>query len=285
MNGVVSTSYGSGDYSGEVIIPIPKEDKSGLNSVMSFLESAVKLVSPTAGKAISYMGMLFGETSLYKSKSSITNIRAKSSGTIELEAKSFFDLNGYTVFSAELNLKELNGNKDMGLWTLSKNPVFTYDKYSNLNQESLDASGRYVFRGQLNTTYDIDVIISPHIKPLIKSYSIESIQFFYESEYKTPNMKFITEKISDNYDRYTTNLQFLKYGNYVNTTDFTRLLCIYSNNIPALSKLCVNITVKFNYTDGSEFISNRNFRPDFIEKDNSTTIQKLQNMGATIIWR
>jgi len=266
---IKSEISGEGSYSGEVVIPVSKEE-SGLDNILSPIKKVLGAGSQiipqikTIEKAVGIAGTILGQTSLSKSKTSVTNIRATSSGKVNLTGTSTTYLGGIVSSCNEIDLRKLNGNTDLGLWNFSTEPTFKYDNYVPIIPCSplCDNTATVVMRSDLLLS---QIKINPAIKNNIKKYSIINKQFFFQN---SSSGRFLTEKASSNC--YLTDFRF-KSACPPTPPPFDpnnpRMYAYYQTvpNIPP--NVFINVTVKFEFHDGSSFISSRNFKAGFIQVD------------------
>lgn len=264
-NNQQSLITGSGKYSGEVIIPVAG-GATGFASMMSVLQGTTGVTATflskisTVKEAIGLVGTVLGNTSLYKK--SATNIRATSSGKFNLEASSFSSLGGMVFSLNNITLRRLNGNNDLGLWALSKNPTYICNKYN----KAYGSGTNYTASIGMNCNELIStIIINPLVKSSIADYKVISTQFFV----KTPNQY--------SYIKLADNIYCLDYSNKgsVSLTKYTDWIPTPKTNcyITPKDSFCVNITVEFTYNDGSTFISSRNFDANIRLIDNSSILK------------
>lgn len=256
-----SVITGSGNYSGEVLIP-NAGGATGFASIMNVLGSVAGVVSTfvpqvsTVTAAISLAGTVLGNTSLYKSSS--TTVRATSSGHFTLEASSFTSLGGAVYSINDIPLKKLNENNDLGLWTLSASPTYKCDKYT---RAFVKPNGSYSVNIKMNIKEPIlDLVtINPLIKNSIVSYKVISTQFF--------SGKSIGEydRIKVANDIYHIKTTVSGRTDYLPTVEGPNNYCLRLPN----ETFCVNVTVEFIFNDDSSFISSRNFGVTLIQNDNS----------------
>ena len=286
-NNESSTVTLSGTYSGEVIIPITSTQSSDASSIISAIKGALSAVSSvvpglgSVNQAVSVASSILGNTSLFKSKTSITNIRATSSGKINLTGNSFTEFGGTATSINNIDLKKLNNNNELGLWGLSSNPVITYPETVIANPESENYYGEITYY-RANLNYDTPnikslITINPLIKNNITSYSV-TYNFFSQDA-----SLFINTTNATNY--HTTD--FYYYLDYPAYNSNSRYTFLYNTNRvqDALDPILMNITVTFTYNDGSSFISSRVFKPTFQQINNQETlVNSLTGAGRVIRW-
>lgn len=264
-----------GKYSGEVAIPITKAEPSGAAKLLSKISKKTKNNPEfySLNEVISASGTIFGNTSLFKSKTSVSYIRATSSGTIELTGLSKDPGRGTIPSINNIDLKKANNNEELGLWNFARNPTYTHYDVLQIGFYDEDYS-----RGRLDVKLQnmSDLIIAPHLKPLIKNYEIVNTQFFYESD----GNSFKSIKATDNV--YLTDLDFFLYGSKSQQYKDLRHIYCFIISCPSTENLYVNLTVQFEFSDGSKLLSSRNFKADFISIDSSDYLRKLRQMGIIV---
>lgn len=282
-----STVTLSGTYSGEVIIPITSTQSSDASSIVSAIKGALSAVSSvvpglgSVNQAVSVASSILGHTSLFKSKTSITNIRATSSGNINLTGSSFTEFGGTATSINNIDLKELNNNNELGLWNLSSNPVITYPRCVNVDPASVSSDGliRYYeasLYGEVNNIYSL-ITINPLVKNNISSYNVE-YTFFSQNASSFVNTTDATNYHTTNFDYY------LDYESYSSSEKLYAYLYNTDNISSVLAPILMNITVTFTYKDGSSFISSRVFKPTFQQIDNQAALVNLYKKSNNIRW-
>lgn len=272
----------AGKYSGEVTIPITKTDPSGASKLLSAVKGITKIIpgGSSLSSVISFSGAVLGHTSAFKSKTSVYHIRATSSGSTELAGMSMAQGRGTIPSINNIDLKKANKNEDLGLWNFAKNPTFSHSSVIYVQPMINTWWGSDIYMGNLDAEIAnlSDLIIAPQVKPLIKKYSVCSRQFFYERD--GTEHPFENEKIAD--DLYFTQLNYIKGGEHYPLDKYH--MYFFIAHCPSTKDLYVNLTVHFEFNDGSEFTSSRNFKADFICKSSSKELESMEKHGVIVIW-
>lgn len=270
----------NGDYSGEVIIPVPREDSSGLSSFLSSMKGLFGVASKiipalsTVEEAVGVVGAVLGQTSLGKSEAGVTNIRATASGKINLTGTSFAQFTGAATPIGNITLRRLNGNTDLGLWNLSETPTYNYDKYTRL---FLKPNSGSTYLGTVRVSGNIvsKIVVNPEVSNQISNIEVVNTQFFYKD--RNTSLDFSTEEIEG---RYFTDFEFQRYSDILIEPG---KFYIFFANAPAPIQASVNIVVKFTFNDGSTFLSSRNFETRFNMVDNSDEVEFWENKATVVI--
>ncbi|WP_321479217.1 hypothetical protein [uncultured Bacteroides sp.] len=278
FNAQKSTIKLFGTYAGEVIIPITVKEPSGLKSLVSGIGKIVGIGSAiipqlsTVSTAISAASAILGHTSLYKSKTNLTNIRATSSGNITLTGTSLTSLSGAATELYDIDLKRLNNNNELGVWNLSATPEFTYPMYKEVSafldeNRNIEYYSGYI--GVSKSRLKSLIVINPKLKAEIDNVQIENAVFFT----KYPSRYLISHNGVDTY--YPTHLDYylqpsrpIKYSNslaYVYDTSKALFDTV-------LEDLLLNITIKITYKNGNVLLSSRVYKPRFKSVDNKNEI-------------
>jgi len=265
----------SGTYSGEVVIPVTSEEPSGLKSLVTNIGKIVGTASAiipqlkTVSTAISVASGIMGATSLYKSKTKVTNIRATSSGKIQLDGTSFTLFGGASTSINNIDLRKLNGNNELGVWNLKKIPSITINKYAiglqKMEPEIGDNDLVTIYR-QIDLAPTIDksfIEINPSLLPLIKDYNVSTDYFFCK------NWNSMLSAID--YTQLSTNWYCSKIpnGRIEIKHTYNRSSYQFNNNRPVVPYLSymrefpetyVNIQVEIEFNDGNIFNSSRVYK-------------------------
>lgn len=285
-----STINLSGNYSGEVVIPVTSEEPSGLKSLVSGISKVVGVgaaIIPqlrVVSTAISVASGIMGHTSLYKSKTNVTNIRATSSGKVELTGTSFTSLKGAATEIYDIDLKRLNNNNELGVWNLSATPEVVYPKCSRLMRAVLpttpddnDHFGYDIGNVNLDISdlYSL-IVVNPALLSEINSYRIVEKTFFTQGF-----LRFKSLASAENY--YPTDFEFyIKYNS--STYDKIQSLKRYHVNSPDdFTNMLLCLTIEFSYKNGSTVLSSRVFKPNFKCIDNMSDI-KQSNSNAYFVY-
>ncbi|WP_321480587.1 hypothetical protein [uncultured Bacteroides sp.] len=279
----------SGDYSGEVIIPINVKKPSGLKSLVSGIGKIVGMASAiipqlsTVSTAISAASAIMGHTSLYKSKTNMTTIRATSSGKIKLTGTSFTSKKGALTTANNIDLKRLNNNNDLGVWNLSSTPEVNYYKCSRLRRaprpfNSTDSREYDITTVQLG---DLDlnslIVLNPALMNDIASYRIVKRTFFSQS----PSL-FTSLASASKY--YPTNLGFYIAYSRPFYSEIERMMRYYVvKDSSFFDEILLSITIEISYKNGSTVLSSRVFKPNFKCIDNMNDI-KQSNRNAYFVY-
>lgn len=287
----------NGNYSGEVIIPFPTgSSQSLLSSVLSavtsiasgisgfgFVSSAFSSLVWDIDTALSLMGTLFGSrTWLVKRGSGVVNIKATSSGNIALNGNSVTENEG-TIPLLLFDIRNLNGNRDIGVWNMATTPRFTVKKVGQmypLNPEPCDTC--FANAGPVKNFTDSDIVMNPDLASSIRRVNITGYNLFVQgSPDFASGLNLDGTKISN--ECYLTDLGFTapNYGGHT-TIPGREPLYAYSlaNNFPNLK---VNITVEIEYNDGTMVTSSRNFDTDVTLEDNRAQFMS-QNRQYSVIF-
>jgi hypothetical protein len=286
-NNESSTVTLSGTYSGEVIIPITSTQSSSASSIVSAIKTALSAVASSdpvlssINQAVSVASSILGSTSLFKSKTSITNIRATSSGKINLTGSSFTEFGGTATSINDIDIKKLNNSNELGLWSLNSNPVITYPGTVVVDPISVESNGKInYYEAYLNynePNIKSLITINPLVKNKISNYNVEYTLFSQSA------LSFINKTNATNY--HTTEFYYYLQDHSYNSNSGYTFLYDASGVKEALDSVLINITVTFTYNDGSSFISSRVFKPIFQQIDNQgTLVNSLTKAGRAIRW-
>ena len=286
-NNESSTLNLSGVYSGEVVIPVTSEEPSGLKSLVSKIGSVVGAASAiipqlkTVSTAISVASGIMGATSLYKSKTKVTNIRATSSGTINLSGTSFTLFGGASTSINNIDLRRLNGNNELGVWSLKKNPSIAINKYAvglqKMEPEIEDNDLITIYR-QIDLCPFIDksfVEINPVLLPLIKDYKVSTSFFFCKNgRSKLSGIDYMQKSTDWNFAKIPNERIEIEYSYNKNSYSFpnnypTVAYLSYMNEFP---ETFVNVQVEIEFNNGNILNSSRVYKLDGKIIDNSKDI-------------
>jgi hypothetical protein len=280
----------SGTYSGEVIIPVTSEEPSGLKSIVTSLHAVAGLAAAIFPQlsvvpiAISAASSILGPTSLYKSKTNTSNIRATSSGTMKLDGTSFTLFGGASTSINNIDIKRLNGNSEVGVWNLKKLPTMTINKYARALQKNTPIIGDDDKTKQITVYRLIDlspsidksyVEINPALLPLIKDYEVSTDFFFSKGLYSgLPAI---------DYMQFGTDWYGVKIPNKRIEISGTYVPCQYQNrdNLPFVPYLSyidkfpetfINVQVEIEFNNGYRLNSSRVYKLDGKLIDNTKDV-------------
>lgn len=283
-----STLNLAGTYSGETIIPITTTQPSNASSVLSLIKGVLGAASITipvlssVNRSVSIAASILGNTSLFKSKTSVTNIRATSSGKITLTGSSFTLFGGAATSLNNVDLKALNNGNELGMCGLTSTPILKYPKcvYAEPSVNSDDNFTTSFYCDLEAYPLDISSLISinPLIQNEISSYSVVGNYFTMAA----PSY-FIGGDDAPNY--HPTNFNYyVRYGVQYKSQN----IHLYdTKNFPSyiFEDILLNITVTFNYKDGSSFISSRVYTPKFQQIDNKMElVNSIRDSGSVVTW-
>lgn len=283
-----STLNLSGRYSGETLIPVTTSQPSSASSIVSAIKGALGVASAaipvlsTVNRAVSIAASVLGNTSLFKSKTSVTNIRATSSGNLTLAGSSFTLFGGVATSLNNVDLKALNNGNELGVWGLSSAPVLKYPRCvcvepSVNNDDHFTTSFYCDLEGYPIDTKSL-ISINPLILNSLSSYSVESDYFT-----KAESLYFISSGGAPSYHP----AGFSYYLRYGVEQKWQNVYVYDTKKFPSdiFEQMLLNITVTFNYKDGSSFISSRVYKPQFQQVDNRTEIiNSIIDSGKVISW-
>ncbi|MCD8176663.1 MAG: hypothetical protein LUE98_04265, partial [Tannerellaceae bacterium] len=300
----------NGDYSGTVDIPSGYKQNSGFFSKASEIIKGVGSVFKVSPKIVDFLlpsnnSNVFANIGNMGGKlTNLSNIMGKASGYFDEKGEPIYitatskgkmtlngsleqELEGAVNGLYDLDLKKLNNNIELGLWTLKKEPTIKFNRYGQIfiDHPSAPRSDRektiiYI----LDQSGDAeaakkeivkDVVINPDILDSIEKYDVK-VSFC--SMGPVMSHKANQERLSDDIYSFSTELSTETWayyrptypGYYPSSEAQTRIFALdryYLFNIGGVSncryeygKLLVNITVTFEYKDKSKFISSKNFK-------------------------
>jgi hypothetical protein len=277
-NNVQGTIGLNGTYTGEVVIPqtVSGNSLTDIKNVSDILTGAAGGIfglfkKDTISSIISLAGTIFGSSTAYTSTSDVTYITARSSGNIELTGSSQTPGSGIVMSTDDFFVKRINDGKDVGLWTLSQNIKYKYNKWQEITVLASENS-----LGGTIACYPVQdikslIVINPVVRNEIESYRIVDTKFFTKTA-----SGFESVKASDN--RYLTSLEFSITADwqryYAQNPDKDVIFVTTFQRVPA--DLYVNVTVEFTYKDGTKYMSSRNFKPEAYLNDNASDYYDLQ---------
>ncbi len=272
-----------GTFSGDITMNIPKA--SGFDAIMGKIKEIVGTVpiggfQSSANQALATLGFIAGNTSMFESTTSMTTIKGTTSGNIQLTGSLFYNFSGSVQPLFDVDLRKINNNEDLGLWTLSSTPVFEYDKYEEVYPYTPgNLSGLAKFSGYMNLRPGENltslVIINPIVANTIESYRVIDYRFISSkplSDYRE------MLKIKDDcyyYRNFSFNSETYVMDGEVNYTSF---ILVHRLN----TKPDINITVEFTYKDGSKLVSTRNYSINPVSVENTWVIDNARESGKTI---
>lgn len=265
-----------GKFSGDVTINIPQSSPSFLSSLLSIITEIPKFTKPenwidkiyNVKDGVSALGKI-GSSSLFTSKAGDMIVKGTTSGDITLTGKEFANYGGAVTSLIGIDLKKINNNKQLGLWTLKEIPTFSYNKYSLCG---LSRDRKYSYPLELrysgNNTNNM-ITINPEIADQIKSYSVGVNNFFMKTYPYKYESNLVADKVYDLTEILNGNITVFGSEPYIEPGASTRpydFIMVAEHVIS--SDLYANITVNFEYKDGSKFNSTRNYKIKTAPYDN-----------------
>lgn len=261
----------NGNFSGQVKIPkiVTTGPLDGVSKIINAISSVTgHFLEKIPGissiyDAISAGSSIIGKINAFTSKSKVVYVDAKTSGNIELDGVLMVSLGGAVSHLNDLNLKRLNNNKELGVWTLNDNLVLNYNTCNEalpLNSSELRTTVKHwLDNGLINK-----IVINPDIIDQIQSYRIVG----YDILLKNSDENFNNQKLAEYCYRTNMQSEFLGDVSSFYAENYNKLCTVVKKTMLLPSELYVNLNIEIIYKDGSKFLSSRNYKPIINAVDN-----------------
>jgi len=279
-NNLGSTIELGGDFSGDIAITIPQSSPSFFSSLLSILGDIPKFTNPdnwidkiyNVRDGVTALGKL-GSSSLFTSSSGDKIVKGTTAGKITLTGREFSNSSGATTPFTGLDLKHINGNKNLGVWSMKETPTFSYNKYSLCG---LDRNRTYSYPLELRYTGNDNnnmIVINPDVRDEIKSYAVSINSFFTIQEPYRYKYTKITNEVHDLENLLYNHITIYGSEPYIdpeNGSYPTPFGFIMVAEHIITSDIYANVSVIFTYHDGSTYTSTRNYKINTVPYDNYT---------------
>ncbi|MCD7977783.1 MAG: hypothetical protein LUG51_11740, partial [Tannerellaceae bacterium] len=283
FNQINSTVYLGGNFTGQVQVPkVNKNDPVGAFS--KILTSAGKVVSGIGtyvpvvkgiGQGISAAASVLGGASGFFPKSSTTvytTLQAK--GKVDLTGSVITNLGGAVASLYNIPLANII-NEPLGLWNLKQTPQYSYDRYQILTRTGTD---RFMATPQITPQISIHDLITVNPNAGVKNYKVLSTELV--KKIGVGNCM-LTKVANDHY--FIKNMFYVHGSENPNNENLSQynVAYVYPNFTETINY--ITVTVEFEFTDGTKYISSRNYGINLKQNENPSLMNQLENQGKKVI--
>lgn len=285
-----STIELNGDFSGELSINFPTSGTSIFTAIKNSLEKLPGISTIIPGDAYKVMALMGDYSQYVNPKTGQNVVKGTVAGRIKLTGKEFTGSAGTVRELPGIDIKKMNKDEPLGLWSLKESPTIIRPRYilgdMELGDNPYPEHTGILYRAIEEIEYaPLQIEINPNIKNEILSYTGYCTLYStsWNEAYKLLNVVSTKNRgtiygYEEMRNGIVRNLPLPGWwGSDLHFPDENIGFLINNNSIMEAGNISgfVTVTVRFTYKDGSTFLSMRNY-PVKISSSNKDNWGEIQ---------